>query len=239
MERKDGVVVRDEVPAFFGGGDDPDANRKLSEVVIDVLAELHAVDAEEAGLGDLGRPDGFLARQVAGWAERWDRARHEENDLADDLARWLRDHLPESGRPTLIHNDWRLDNMAVAGDDPGRCVAVYDWDMATRGDPLADLGTLMASWYDAGEERSILAPMPTTSPGWADRRSAIERYGQRSGRDLSEVTWYVVFGTWKLAVILQQIHIRWLRGQTQDPRFEPLGEGARTMLRLAAARRSP
>lgn len=239
MERKDGVVVRDAVPAIFGGGNDPVANQTLSEVVIDVLAELHAVDAETAGLGDLGRPDGFLARQVDGWAERWDRARHEENDLADDLARWLRDHLPTSGPPTLIHNDWRLDNMAVAEDDPGRCVAVYDWDMATRGDPLADLGTLMASWYDPGEERSILAPMPTTSPGWVDRRSAIERYGQKSGRDLTEVTWYVVFGTWKLAVILQQIYIRWLRGQTQDARFEPLGEGARALLRLAAARREP
>jgi aminoglycoside phosphotransferase (APT) family kinase protein len=117
-------------------------------------------------------------------------------------------------------------------------VAVYDWDMATRGDPLADLGTLMASWYDDGEERSTLAPMPTTAPGWLDRESALRRYGQHSGRDLEQVRWYVVFGTWKLAVVLQQIYIRWLRGQTSDARFEPLGEGARALFRLALARRA-
>jgi len=128
--------------------------------------------------------------------------------------------------------------MAVSPADPGVCVAVYDWDMATRGDPLADVGTLMASWYDEGEERSTLAPMPTTSPGWLDRRAALDRYGERSGRDLGEIDWYVVFGTWKLGVVLQQIYIRWLRGQTKDPRFEPLGEGARALFRLAAQRRN-
>jgi aminoglycoside phosphotransferase (APT) family kinase protein len=96
----------------------------------------------------------------------------------------------------------------------------------------------MASWYDEGEERSTLAPMPTTSPGWLDRRAALDRYGERSGRDLGEIDWYVVFGTWKLGVVLQQIYIRWLRGQTKDPRFEPLGEGARALFRLAAQRRN-
>jgi aminoglycoside phosphotransferase (APT) family kinase protein len=116
-------------------------------------------------------------------------------------------------------------------------VAVYDWDMATRGDPLADLGTLMASWYEEGEERSTLAPMPTTAPGWMSRAEALGRYAEKSGRDLANIDWFVVFGTWKLAVVLQQIYIRWLRGQTEDPRFEPLGEGARALFRLASSRR--
>lgn len=237
MERKPGVVIRDEVPGLFGGGQDPEVNRKLSTVVIDTLVELHSVDAAACGLEGLGHPDGFLGRQVGGWWDRWERARHEENPVADDVGTWLRDNLPPSGSPTLLHNDWRLDNMAVAPDDPGRCVAVYDWDMATRGDPLADLGTMMASWYEGGEERSTLAPMPTTTPGWMGRDEALGRYGELSGRDLTRIDWYVVFGTWKLGVVLQQIYIRWLRGQTADSRFEPLGEGARALFRLAAARR--
>jgi aminoglycoside phosphotransferase (APT) family kinase protein len=237
MERKPGVVIREAIPDRFGGGRDPEVNRRISEVVIDTLAELHSVDPESCGLGDLGHPDGFLERQVEGWTRRWEKARHVENPIADEVGQWLRAHLPRSGPPTLIHNDWRLDNMAVAPADPGSCVAVYDWDMATRGDPLADVGTLMASWYDQGEERSVLAPMPTASPGWLDRAAALERYGERSGQDMGSSGWYVVFGTWKLAVVLQQIFIRWVRGQTRDPRFEALGEGANALFRLASARR--
>jgi aminoglycoside phosphotransferase (APT) family kinase protein len=237
MERKPGVVVRDVIPDRFGGGHDAGANRALSEVVIDTLAELHAVDAAGCGLADLGHPEGFLARQVRGWGDRWEKSRHEDNPVADEVRAWLEVNLPSSGPPTLLHNDWRLDNMAVAPDDPGRCVAVYDWDMATRGDPLADVGTLMASWYDEGEERSVLAPMPTTSPGWLSRAAALDRYAESSGQDMANSAWYVVFGTWKLGVVLQQIYIRWARGQTRDPRFEALGEGARTLFRVAAARR--
>jgi aminoglycoside phosphotransferase (APT) family kinase protein len=237
MERKTGVVIRDVVPDSFGGGNDEEANRKLSVVVVDTLAELHAVDPADCDLGGLGHPAGFLERQVDGWSRRWERARHADNLVAEEVGSWLRAHLPQSGAPTLVHNDWRLDNMAVSPADPGVCVAVYDWDMATRGDPLADVGTLMASWYDEGEERSILSPMPTASPGWLDRASALECYGKASGRDMEHITWYVVFGTWKLGVVLQQIYIRWLRGQTQDARFEPLGEGARALFRVAATRR--
>jgi len=237
MERKHGVVIREVVPPVFGGGEDPVANRKLSEVVVDTLAEFHGVEPTRAGLADLGRPESFLSRQVEGWTERWNRARDEQNAVSEDVARWLQANLPDSDDVTLLHNDWRLDNMAVSPDDPGVCTAVYDWDMATRGDPLADLGTLMASWYDPDEERSALNPMPTDSPGWLSRRDAVARYGELSGRDLSAVDWYIVFGTWKLGIVLQQIYIRWVRGQTQDERFSVLGEGARILFRLAAQRR--
>ena len=238
MERKHGIVVQGTVPAVFGGGEDPAANRSLSTAVVDTLAEFHAVDPASAGLGDLGRPDGFLRRQVDGWIERWHRAKHEENPLADELAAWLSAGMPEQGEVSLLHNDWRLDNMAVAEDDPGRCVAVYDWDMATRGDPLADLGTLMAVWYDEGEMPASLNPMPTLTPGFMSRDEAIARYAERSGRDLARVDWYVVFGTFKLAVVLQQIYIRWLRGQTRDERFAVMGEGARRLFELAGERRA-
>jgi aminoglycoside phosphotransferase (APT) family kinase protein len=237
MERRDGVVVRGAIPERFGGGDDAAANQKLSEVVIDTLAEFHSVDPASCGLDDLGYPEGFLGRQVEGWRGRWEKAKHEDNPLAHEVGQWLADHMPPESAPTLLHNDWRLDNMAVAADDPGRCVAVYDWDMTTRGDPLADLGTLMGSWFDPGEAPGELSMMPTQAPGWLDRRSAVSRYAEKSSRDITHVDWHLVFGAWKLAIILQQIFIRWKRGQTQDDRFSTLDEGARHLFRLAAARR--
>jgi aminoglycoside phosphotransferase (APT) family kinase protein len=127
--------------------------------------------------------------------------------------------------------------MAVSPDDPGVCAAVYDWDMSTRGDPLADLGTLMGSWFDPGEAPGELSMMPTQIPGWLDRDRAVARYLERSGTDSTHIDWYLVFGAWKLAIILQQIYIRWLRGQTRDKRFSELDEGARHLFRLAAERR--
>lgn len=237
MERLDGIVVRRVIPEIFGGGSDSAQNQKLSEVVIDTLAEFHNVDPESCGLGDLGHPEGFLLRQVEGWSERWQRARHEDNALADEVGGWLLSNLPPEERASLLHNDWRLDNMAVARDDPGRCVAVYDWDMTTRGDPLADLGTLMGSWFDPGEAPGELSMMPTQNRGWISRRDAVTRYMRLTESNPAHLDWYLVFGAWKLAVILQQIYIRWLRGQTQDDRFATLDEGARHLFRLAADRR--
>ena len=237
MERRTGVVVRDEIPDIFGGGADTEANQQLSQVVVDTLAQLHRVKPEECGLGDLGHPDGFLARQVEGWTRRWEEARHRDDPVADEVAGWLAAGLPDSPSPTLIHNDWRLDNMALSPVNPGECTAVYDWDMATRGDPLADLGTLMATWFEPGEAPAGLEMMPTTTPGWMDRSTAVERYCSVSGQDSAQIGWYLVFGTWKMGVILQQIYIRWLRGQTQDRRFASLGQSARHLFRLAADRR--
>ena len=236
MERLDGIVVRGEIPEVFGSGEDPDANRGLSEVVITTLAEFHAVDPASCGLDDLGRPEGFLTRQVEGWSNRWTRAKHVENETADHVANWLHTQMPPESTPTLLHNDWRLDNMAVSAVDPRVCVAVYDWDMATRGDPLADLGTLMGSWFDPGEAPDALGMMPTTANGWMRRSDAIELYGKESRRDMSHIDWYLVFGAWKLAVVLQQIYIRWLRGQTKDERFANLDLGAKHLFDLAAER---
>lgn len=238
MERKQGVVVRETIPAEFGFGSDPETNRALSAVVIDTLAEFHAVDPAACALENLGRPDGFLDRQVHGWLKRWEAARHAPNPLADEVGRWLAETRPESLPPTLLHNDWRLDNMAVAADDPSRCVAVYDWDMATRGDPLCDLGTLFGSWHNPDEiDGRTHSLMPVTAPGWMSRDEAISRYAGASGRDVDGMPWYVVFGTWKLGVVLEQIYIRYVRGQTSDHRFASMGEGAARLFELAAARR--
>jgi aminoglycoside phosphotransferase (APT) family kinase protein len=238
MERRRGVVVRSPIPDCFGGGRDELANRKLSQVVIDVLGELHAVDYAALGLDALGKdPAGFLRRQVEGWSARFERARVQALPIADELAAWLRDNLPVSPAPALLHNDWRLDNMAVAADDPGRCVAVFDWDMCTVGDPLCDLGTLLSQWADPGEEGAGFAPMPSSVPGFLRREQAARRYVERTGRKLDLLPYYLVFGTFKMAVVLQQIYFRYHRGQTKDARFAGMGSAAETLFRLAAARR--
>jgi aminoglycoside phosphotransferase (APT) family kinase protein len=238
MERRRGIVIRGSVPPEFGGGADQRANRKLSEVVIDTLAELHAVDPAAIGLDCLGRdPAHFLERQVKGWAGRYQRSKTGSIEVAEELTRWLADNLPESPAPTLLHNDWRLDNMAVDPEDPGRCAAVYDWDMCTTGDPLADLGTLLALWSNRGDAAVGMSPMPTQSAGFMSREEAVARYGERSGRDVRGVSYYDVFGTFKMAVVLQQIYFRYHRGQTKDERFAGLGAGAAGLFELAASRR--
>jgi aminoglycoside phosphotransferase (APT) family kinase protein len=237
MERRNGVVVRGLIPPEFGGGKDPVANRKLSEVLIDTLVDFHAVEPESVGLEKLGKPAGFLERQVSGWTGRYERAKIEDALVADEVARWLADNLPESPPATLVHNDWRLDNMAVAADDPGRCVAVYDWDMCTLGDPFCDFGTLLGPWGDRGAGASPSNPMPTQAEGFMSRDEAVARYAERAGRDPKLIPYYVVFGAFKMGVVLQQIYFRFHRGQTQDQRFAALGEAAASLFQLASDRR--
>jgi len=206
--------------------------------VIDTLVEFHDVDPEAVGLGDIGRPAGFLERQVRGWTRRYHDAQTRDYPLAEELAAWLIDELPESPRATLLHNDWKLDNMAVSPDDPGCCVAVYDWDMCTLGDPLCDLGTMMASWLDPGEGTPGVSSMPTLTPGFMKRDEAIARYGEKSGRDLARMSYYLVFGTFKMAVVLQQLYVRYHRGETQDQRFAGMEPGAHQLFERASRHRS-
>jgi aminoglycoside phosphotransferase (APT) family kinase protein len=235
MERRRGTVVRREVPPEFGGGADATANRKLSEAVIDALVDFHAVDPAAAGLETLGRPQGYLERQVKGWTDRWNRAKTKDVATAPAVIDWLARALPSPPRPTLVHNDWRLDNMAVAADDPGRCVAVYDWDMCTVGDPFTDLGTLLSSWFEDGEQYAFLANMPSRVPGFMTRAEAIARYAARSGRDVSGIGYYYVFGLFKMAVIVQQLYYRYHQGQTQDARMSAGESVAEGLIDLAHA----
>lgn len=227
MERRHGTVVRRAIPEEYGGGRDADVNRRISEVLIDCLADLHSVDHNAIGLGDIGRPDGFLLRQIDGWAGRYERAKTKEIEIVAEMTAWLRDNMPSSPPPTLLHNDWRLDNMMLDANDPGRCVAVFDWDMCTLGDPLADLGTLLSAWIEESEMTGQgQVTMPSNTPGFLTRREAVERYGKRRGVDVSDVPYYYVFGIYKIAVVLQQIYVRFHRGQTQDKRFESMGQAA-------------
>ncbi len=240
-ERRHGFVIRDDIPPEFAGR--PDLNRRIGDALIDALADLHLVPPAEVGLDDLGRPEGFLERQLSGWIRRWDAAQggveaERAATLMAPVITWLGRHLPNSRTAALLHNDYRLDNCLLDTTDPARIAAVLDWDMCTQGDPLADLGYVLNYWVepsDPGEWRAIAA-MPTWRTGFPSRADAVERYAARTGFDVGAIDWYQVFAAFKLAAIIQQIYIRYVRGQTQDRRFEFYW---RRVLGLAAKARVP
>lgn len=231
MERRRGLVLRREIPGPYAN--DPDFGRRVSEAFVDCLAALHGVDVSEAMLG---KPAGFLERQVNGWAERWQRAQTETLPRMEQLIEWLTRRLPVSPAPTLVHNDYKLDNLMLDPADPGRVEAVLDWEMATAGDPLVDLGCVMCYWPEAGDppvRRDALSSI-TTLPGWFTRAQLVERYARLTGRDVSGLGYYEVFGIFKIAVVLQQIYFRYRRGQTRDERFRNFDERVRGLVEVAA-----
>jgi aminoglycoside phosphotransferase (APT) family kinase protein len=230
MERREGVVVDDSIPE--GVEPTPELCRGISRAVADILVELHAVDLYEAGLGDLGRPEGFLKRQVEGWIGRYEKAKTDEVGEVGPLTRWLSERMPESSEPTIIHNDFKLNNLVLDPDDLTEVRAVLDWEMATVGDPLFDLAVSLSYWTEPGDPQELKEVMPTVTsrPGFTTRKEFMERYAHKSGRDLSEMHWYMVFGYFKLAAILQQIYARWEKGQTTDERFADFEKRVRTLI---------
>jgi aminoglycoside phosphotransferase (APT) family kinase protein len=230
MERRAGVVVDDSLPE--GVEPNPQLCRGISRMVADTLAELHAVDPDEAGLGDLGRPEGFLERQVRGWIGRYEGARTDALEEVGPLTKWLAGNIPESPEPAIIHNDYKLNNLILNPDDLTDVRAVLDWEMATVGDPLFDLAVSMSYWTEPTDPEELKEVMPTvtSTPGFMSREEFMERYAKKSGRDLSDMHWYMVFGYFKLAVILQQIYARWRKGQTRDARFSDFDERMRTLI---------
>jgi aminoglycoside phosphotransferase (APT) family kinase protein len=242
MERRRGIVIRDSVPGDLAAI--PDYARLVSEAFIDCLVRLHSMDVSRPGLGSLGKPEGFVERQVRGWADRWNRAKTEDlpqtdQEAMDRIVEWLHDYLPPSPNgPTLVHNDYKLDNVMLrpSGD---RVEALLDWEMTTIGDPLADLGLTMCYWtwasVAAEDDPHPATPGITTQPGWYTRDQFLERYAQRTGRDLTHIRYHEVLGIFKLAVILQQIYFRFHRGQTQDERFRTFDRRVRGLIRLAAS----
>ncbi len=221
-ERRHGIAIRRDLPETFR--ENTDLARRMSEMLVDTLAALHEVDPGAIGLGDLGRPDGYVQRQLDGWIERWVNAETAQRLDAGDVIAWLRSRLPPSPAAAIVHNDYKLDNMLLDPSDPARIVALLDWDMCTIGDPLMDLGYLLALWPEAGD-----APqwrhnaMPTWRPGFATRAQTVERYAARTGTDVTHIHWYYVFNIFRFAVILAQIYVRYERGQTHDERFATFG----------------
>lgn len=222
-ERRYGVVIRTEIPERFRG--QPALNRRIGWMLVDAMASLHRVNPAVIGLDDLGRPDGFAARQLSGWTKRWYAAKDRDLPAVDTLIQWLDADIPVPQAASLLHNDLKLDNMLVDAEDPANPVAVLDWDMCTRGDPLMDLGHMLNYWADRDDPENwrSVASMPTWHDGFPTRGEIISRYAEKTGFDLRRINWYFVFGVFKLIVILQQIYIRYLRGQTQDERFAGFG----------------
>jgi aminoglycoside phosphotransferase (APT) family kinase protein len=240
MQRVPGVILRR--PHLPAGLDLPAPHlRALSEALVDALVELHAVDFTAAGLGELGAPAGYAARQVSGWTERWQRSRTDPLPDVDAAAAWLAGHLvrqppaAEREKAALLHNDFKYDNLVLTTPLDG-IAAVLDWEMATVGDPLMDLGTSLAYWLDPGDEEALrrLPVGPTALPGNLSRTEVVERYARRSGRDVAGILFYYVFGLFKVAVIAQQIYHRFRSGVTGDPRFAALGDGVRLLGRTAS-----
>lgn len=229
MEYRRGIVLDGHFPPGFEPT--PEQCRRIAWMMIDTLADLHNVDYQQAGLEAFGRPDGFLERQVAGWLRRWERVQTEEVPVLTGLVRWLRDHMPRSPAPTVIHNDFKLNNLLFS---PGleRVVGVVDWEMATIGDPFFDLAVALSYWMTADDPEPLQNGLPTLTvlPGFPTREELARRYADRTGRDVGDLRWYLAFAYFKLAVIVQQLYYRWKLGKTHDPRFAGLGQFARHLI---------
>lgn len=219
MERRHGLVVRGDEPAQLA--DQPAARHRASRAMVETMAALHAIDVAQPGVSQLGRPAGFVERQVRGWTERWHKSKTDENPHMEALAAWLPAQLPpDANPPAIVHGDFKLDNVMLDPSDPGRLVAVFDWEMTALGDPLVDVGIFLAYWSHGQrlEPNDALASV-TDRPGWFNRDEVLQCYAAASGRDLSRIAFYEAFALFKVAVVIQQIYFRFKRGQTMDERF--------------------
>ncbi|HEX5063723.1 MAG TPA: phosphotransferase family protein [Kofleriaceae bacterium] len=218
MERRRGIILRKDLPPNL----DHARIAHLCDALVDALVDLHAVDYRAAGLGDFGKPAGYVERQVKGWSERYIGSQTDDIPAMTEVAAWLATHMPADGPPSLIHNDFKFDNVIF---DPSldQIVGVLDWEMATIGDPLMDVGTSLSYWMQADDAAMFQSPIfgITMKPGMLRRADIAARYFDRSGRQTDHLVFYFAFGLFKTAVILQQIYYRYAKGLTQDARFAP------------------
>lgn len=238
MERRSGIIMRRDPPP----GLPLPANgfRRLSENFIDNLARLHDLDYAAIGLAEIGKPEGYLERQVSGWIERYFGSKTDDLPEVEQIARWMRENMPSAGAAALIHNDYKYDNLVLNPDDPTEIIGVLDWEMSTVGDPLTDLGTALAYWVDPQDSSELqeIRRGPTTSGGSLTRRGLVERYARITGRDTRHLPFYLAFARFKVAVIGQQIYFRYHHGLTRDPRFAKMPQMVKALLHasLEAAR---
>ncbi|MFF3440217.1 phosphotransferase family protein [Streptosporangium sp. NPDC002721] len=230
MGHVDGAAVRTQEDALELT---PVQTRRLSERLAEVLAAIHAIDYERVGLGDFGRPEGYMARQLERWGQQWERSKTAELPAYDRLVARLRERLPARSASTLVHGDYRLDNTLVRLSPDPDILAVVDWEMSTLGDPLADLGLTLTYWQDPGDEERAAVPVAagvTVAPGFLTAREFAAHYAKVSGADLSDLDFYVAFGNYKLAVIVEGIHARFKQGKTVGEGFEHIGAAVPTLV---------
>jgi aminoglycoside phosphotransferase (APT) family kinase protein len=230
MEPIHGIILRGHLPP----GLDCSAGkaRRLSESFIETLIRLHRVDYAAVGLSDLGRPQGYLERQVRGWTERYYGAKTHDHPEVEKISAWMQQHMPSTSAVSLIHNDYKYDNVVLNSSDITTIMGVLDWEMCTIGDSLADLGTTLAYWVDATDTEELQQHRcgPTTHPGSFTRAELVQYYAQKTGNDASQIAFYLVLARFKLAVIVQQIYYRYHQGVTKDERFASMAERVQTLL---------
>lgn len=233
MEPIRGIILRRNLPPEVPLT--PALARRLSEAFLDNLVQLHRLDFCSIGLGGLGKPEGYLQRQVSGWIERYyNSATHDLPDVAY-ISSWFKEHIPASSAIALIHNDYKYDNLVLDPGDLAHIIGVLDWEMCTLGDPVSDLGTALAYWVNAddSEELQEIRSVPTTLPGTLTREQLVDRYALATGSEMREIVFYLAFARFKVAVIIQQIYYRFAQGLTSDPRFAAMPRRVEVLMRAS------
>lgn len=220
MDRVKGIILRSDLPPELGL--DSQRTEALCKSFIDRLVELHQVDYTACGLADLGKPEGYVQRQIEGWSARYEKALTPDAPRWEAVIAWLREKMPaDHPRPAIVHNDYRFDNVILDADNPMRIIGVLDWEMTTLGDPLMDLGNTLAYWIEAGDPAPVqlMRRQPSNAPGMLTRRQFVDYYAERAGLQIDNFDFYYTYGLFRLAGIVQQIYYRFFHGQTQDKRF--------------------
>lgn len=218
MEVVDGFVIRDGEPPAYTEQD----RHRIGMETIESLAELHTVDYQAVGLGDLGRPDGYTARQVERWSKQWGQMKTRELDDVEAVRAWLEEHCPSQYPHAIVHGDYKLDNVVFSNEPPAQLLAILDWEMATLGDPLADVGYLMNFWPEASDPQVGGLPQPTVLPGYPSRKELLERYEQLTGFAMTDLTFYRTLALWKLAILLEGLYKRYKAGKADSDWFAVL-----------------
>ena len=222
MERVKGIILRSDLPRELAFS--ADDTRSLCKSFIDKLVELHRVDYTACGLGELGKPDGYVQRQISGWSDRYEKALTPDAPLWEEVKAWLDAKMPaDHPTPAIVHNDYRFDNVILDPNNPMQIIGVLDWELTTLGDPLMDLGNTLAYWIEADDPAPVqlMRRQPSNAPGMLTRRQFVDYYAERSGIEIENFDFYYTYGLFRLAGIVQQIYYRYYHGQTQDKRFAP------------------
>jgi aminoglycoside phosphotransferase (APT) family kinase protein len=235
MEKVEGVVMADSLPDQFGT---PEQRRRIADELIDALVEMHGADWRAAGLEGFGKPQGYLERQLRRFTGLWEHNKTREIDAVETVGEWLRSNLPESAEATVVHGDYRLGNTMYAHDAPARLIAIFDWEMATIGDPLADVGYLCALWTQADDPQGGLREhlgKVTRQEGFPTREELVARYEERSERSVADMRWYMTLAVWKSIVFMEGNYKRAVSGATDDPYLKQFGDGVVELAQQAEA----
>jgi aminoglycoside phosphotransferase (APT) family kinase protein len=234
MDRSEGPLIHNTIPKEWGW--DEKDNRALCENFFQTLVDMHNVDYEAVGLGDFGKPEGYVTRQILGWNKRFGAAWTDDIEKFEDVQQWLVDNMPAKERgAAIIHGDYRIDNCILNEEDPKQIEAILDWEISALGDPMMDLGNTLAYWIQADDPAfmHLMIRQPSAAPGMMTRQEILDFYAEKTGADVSGFQFYYVYGIWRLAVIIQQIYARFYRGQNDNPRFKDYGQMTTALGQLA------